>query len=384
MQPHKIALVCDWSAPQIGGIEAYIGDLARELRAHGHEPHILTLTAGPDHIDGVRVHRLDLRRIPRWNVVGDPRALSRVRAICERERFDVIHGHSLHSPLAHIAMYVARQLRVPGVLTQHSALGPRATWALRALDRRLGWAAWPTVITAVSSVAAHRTRAAAGRDDVHVVHAGLDLSRWTRQRAASSVALQVVSVSRLFAHKRVDDLLHAIPRVLAAVAPSPRFVIVGDGPERARLERLAAHLGVAAAVSFTGALPRTEVARVLEQSHVFVLPNPDEAFGISALEARALGLPVVARSQSGACDLIEHGRHGYLCPTIDDMAHAITRLCVDEVQRRAMARHARTGLAPFGWGHALQRHLDIYRLATAATSAHAERSAPPSRDSVAR
>lgn len=364
MRPLKVLLACDWFAPQIGGIESHIADLARELHRRGHAVHVLTSTGGPAELDGVRVHRLDVQRIPRWNVVLDPRTVRHVRALCERERFDLVHGHSLQSPLAHVAMYAARRLLIPSVLTQHSVLGTGATRLLRGLGGPLAWASWPTVMTAVSSVAARRASVAAGRH-VHVLHTGIDLSTWSRRRSVGEGPTTVVSVTRLFAHKHTDELLHAIRRVLQLVEPARelRFVIVGDGPERATLERLSRRLGIASSTAFLGALPRAGVARVLERSHVFVLPNPDEAFGIAALEARALGLPVVARAQSGARDLIEDGRHGYLCETVDDMALSIATLCTNAVVRHSMSRHASEGLDAFGWGSAMARHLEIYKLA---------------------
>jgi glycogen synthase len=350
----KLAFVCDWFWPQVGGIENHIGDLARELAIRGHEVHVITSTPGPA---APRVHRLALLRVPRWHVVADPRVLAALRSLFARERFAVVHAHSLQSVLSHAAMYVARELGIASVLTQHSVLGPRATFGFRALAVQTGWSTWPTVITAVSSVAARRTGIAARRDDVRVVHTGLDLAQWARQPPARGPA-RVACVTRLVAHKHTEDLLHAIARV-----PDASFVIVGEGPERGRLERLAAQLGITARTVFAGLVPRTAIAGLLARSHVFVLPNAAEAFGIAALEARAVGLPVVARRQSGARDLIEHGVHGLLCETVDDMATAIAELCRDDVMRHAMARRARDGIERFGWPAAIERQLAIYQLA---------------------
>jgi glycosyltransferase involved in cell wall biosynthesis len=369
MERLKVALACDWYAPQLGGIENHIRDLANELRARGHEPHVITSTPGPCQLDGVPVHRLGLARLPKWRVVGDLETIARVREICRRERFDVVHGHSLQSPLAHVAMYVAHGMATPSVMTQHSMLGPRPTALLRWLDRRVGWSSWPTLMTAVSSEAADRARAAMLRADVHVLHTGIALSGWTGRPAPSAGPIRVVCVTRLYAHKRTDELLRTIPHVLASSRHGRElgFVIVGDGPERRKLERLARRLGIAENISLVGELARREVAEVVARSHVFVLPNPDEAFGIAALEARALGVPVVARSSSGARDLVAHHRDGLLCDTVDDMARAITRLCDDEVLRATLSRQARSGLERFGWGQAMDRHLEIYRRALAPT-----------------
>src|SRR6476646_4164424 len=95
----RIALVCDWFAPRVGGIESHLVDLAAHLRAAGHEPQILTATPGPAQLDGVRVHRLAQSRLPGWNVIWEPSTVEHVRRILLRERFDLVHGHSLYSPL---------------------------------------------------------------------------------------------------------------------------------------------------------------------------------------------------------------------------------------------------------------------------------------------
>jgi glycosyltransferase involved in cell wall biosynthesis len=358
----KIGLVCDWFTPQIGGIENHISDLAKQLRVRGHTPHVITSTPGPSELDGIAVHRLDVTRLPGWRVVGDVRTSRRVREICEAEGFDLLHGHSFQSPLAHVATYVSRDLAIPSLLTQHTLLAPPPATVLRWLDRTIGWAAWPTMITGVSSAVAEQARVVTGRQDMHVLHTGLDLAAWTRQHTPSSRETVVLCVTRFYAHKHADELIRAIPRVLASSRDpgALRFVMVGDGPERARLERLAQRLGVAGVTEFTGAIRRRDVADLLEQAHVFVVPNPAEAFGIVALEARAKGLPVVARSSSGTRDVIEHERHGLLCDTIDDMARSIARLCDDPELRAAISGRALDGLEQFGWNHAIERHLALY------------------------
>jgi glycosyltransferase involved in cell wall biosynthesis len=358
----KIGLVCDWFTPQIGGIENHISDLAKQLRVRGHAPQVITSTPGPSELEGIPVHRLDVARLPGWRVIGDVRASRRVREICEAAGFDLVHGHSFQSPLAHVAMHVSRELAIPSLLTQHTLLAPAPATVLRWLDRSIGWAAWPTIITGVSSAVADQARVVAGRHDVRVLHTGLDLAAWSRQRTPISRETVVLCVTRFYAHKHADELVHAIPRVLASsrCPGALRFVMVGEGPQRRRLERLARRLGVAGVTEFTGASPRRDVADLLERAHVFVVPNPAEAFGIVALEARAKGLPVVARSSSGTCDVIEHERHGLLCDTIDDMARSIARLCDDPRLREAISERAPEGLEQFGWNHAIERHLALY------------------------
>mgnify|MGYP000060595927 CR=1 FL=1 len=118
----KIALVCDWYAPQIGGIEAQIHGLARGLAARGYAPVVITTTPGPTTVEGVPVRRLGLARLARWNLAIDPRATATVARVLTDERAALVHAHSLQSPLAHAAVRAARALGLPCVWTQHSLL----------------------------------------------------------------------------------------------------------------------------------------------------------------------------------------------------------------------------------------------------------------------
>src|SRR3954447_6599029 len=120
----KIALVCDWYAPRVGGIESYLRDLGRHLRGQGHLAHVITATPGPAHVEGLRVHRLAQTRLPGWDVIWSPSTVAEGRRILVEERFDVVHAHSLYSPLTHVSMYLSHSLGIPGVLTSHSLLSP--------------------------------------------------------------------------------------------------------------------------------------------------------------------------------------------------------------------------------------------------------------------
>jgi glycosyltransferase involved in cell wall biosynthesis len=325
-----------------------------------HDAHVVTTTRGAAACDGT-IHRLDLATLPRRNVVGDARALGRVRALLETERFDIVHAHSFQSPLAHIAMLAARQLAIPGVLTQHTRLAPSAAAWLRWTNRCVGWAAWPTRITAVSSVVSEQLGELTGRDDHVVVHPGIELRDWTRRHPPSTTETVITCVTRMFRHKHPDEFVRAIPRVLEVARTRPlRFVMVGYGPERERLERLARRLEVI--VQFVGPLPhRSDVAAMVARSHIAVVPNPNEAFPSALLEARALGVPVVACRASGARDIITDGEHGLLCGTTDDIGLAIARLCDDPALRASLAARTSVGLERFGWDAAVERHLALYR-----------------------
>ncbi|HZS37015.1 MAG TPA: glycosyltransferase family 4 protein [Polyangia bacterium] len=360
----KIALICDWYAPRVGGIESQLVDLGRELRARGHEPHVITATRGLDEIGGVPVHRLDVPLLPGWDVIRDRSTLPVLERLVERHRFDVLHGHSLYSPLAHAAMRIAERRGLASVMTSHSLIDRAGIVLLRSLNRAGKWGAWPDVLTAVSTVAADEVRAASSRGEVLILPNGLDVRAWAAPPRAARFETEIVSVMRLNRRKRPLDLIRAIPRVIeGGLDGRVRFTVVGDGPLRGAMEREAERLGVRDHVDLVGSRPRHEVRRLLARADVFALPTVREAFGIALLEARAAGLPLVAMRGGGAGDLVEHGREGFLAETPAEFAAQLRRLAGDPSLRVRLGREAPLRLERFGWDAVIARHLDVYQLA---------------------
>lgn len=150
----------------------------------------------------------------------------------------------------------------------------------------------------------------------------------------------VVSVGRLVAVKGHDVAI----RSLARAGGEFRLTIVGDGPERSNLERLAVECGVAEQVIFTGALPPAEVASALERAQIFLqlskttLTGAREGLGLSPIEAAARGLPLVVSNSGGLGETCIDGETGFVVPEDDpDGALAALRsLSSDLTRARAM------------------------------------------------
>jgi phosphatidylinositol alpha-1,6-mannosyltransferase len=139
----------------------------------------------------------------------------------------------------------------------------------------------------------------------------------------------VVCVSRLVARKGQDTLIRAWPRVLAAV-PDATLLLVGGGPDRSRLEQLAAATGVQGSVVFTGPVAWADIPPYLDAADVFAMPTrtrrfgfEPEALGIVTLEASATGLPVVIGDSGGTPDTVRHGETGYLVDPYNPTAVAV-------------------------------------------------------------
>ncbi|MFC7593382.1 glycosyltransferase [Nonomuraea antimicrobica] len=152
-----------------------------------------------------------------------------------------------------------------------------------------------------------------------------------------------MAVGRLAPRKQPVRLLRLLQAARARVpARIPmRATIVGDGPARGQMERFLARHGMSEWVSLPGRHTREQIAKVLESADVFVAPAPRESFGIAALEARAAGVPVVARAQSGVADFVADGTEGLLGRTLGDLARAVARLCSDAALRGSIAAHNR-------------------------------------------
>lgn len=361
-----IALVCDWFSPRVGGVENHLGHLGQELARRGYRVHGITVNPGPPHLDGIPVHRLPLARLPFYNVAFQFRGLDMLAEIFRQERLTVVHSHSICSPLAHGAMAVARRLGLAGVLTNHSLLRGWELPTFASLNRFFGWGRFPDVLTGVSAAVAADTRVATGRQEIQVIPNGIDLAVWRRSGPAPSGEdeIRVVSVMRLNWRKRPLDFVRALAMVKARTRGRKlRFILVGDGPMRRLVELEALRLGVSRELELTGYRPPAGVRALLHEATLFVQPTRTEAFGIALLEARAMGLPVVAMRHGGQPELVAHGRHGLLAGSLSEFAGSIAELVLDDERRRQMAARAREGLEPYDWSVVADRYLAAYQQA---------------------
>jgi glycosyltransferase involved in cell wall biosynthesis len=176
---------------------------------------------------------------------------------------------------------------------------------------------------------------------MRIVHCGIDPARYgTTPRGAPGKRL--VFVGRLAAVKGVPVLLEAFAKVLAA-HPDARLTLVGDGPERPKIEARAGELGLGETVRFAGYLSQDEVTEELARSDLFVLPSFAEGVPVVLMEAMASRLAVVATRIAGIPELVEDGVAGRLVPPgdADALAAAISGLLADPEGRARMAEAGR-------------------------------------------
>ena len=159
----------------------------------------------------------------------------------------------------------------------------------------------------------------------------------------------LLTVARLVPRKGIDTVLRALPPMLERF-PQLQYWIVGDGPARKSLARLAWELGVEQAVQFKISVSDTELPEVYQRAAIFVMPTRAdylafsvEGFGIVYLEASASGLPVVAARSGGATEAVIDNETGLLVPPDDPsaLAEALTCLLNDAAMRQRMGHAGR-------------------------------------------
>lgn len=172
--------------------------------------------------------------------------------------------------------------------------------------------------------------------DMATVHAAAARD-WRAEMAWPAAAIVLGFSGRLARNKGADILLNAVAQLLARGLPV-RLVVVGDGAEMANLQVLARHLGIDAIAHFAGRVPRAFIYGAIKGFDIAAVPSREEGFGLSAIEAMAAEVPVVASRVDALQEVVLDGTTGLLCPAEDAtaMAGALARLVSDAALRRAM------------------------------------------------
>lgn len=238
---------------------------------------------------------------------------------------------------------VARACGARVVYQVHGGALPRQFCAhfrlLEGVLRRAFGLADRIVVLARSELEAYR-RFLPGRPIVLAPNAVACAPLQPREAAASS-ALRLAFIGRLVREKGVQDLLLALA-ALKRDAERPRLTIAGSGPEEARLQRMAADLGLDGAVVFAGPVAGAAKAELLRRSDLFVLPSYAEGLPYALLEGMAAGLPVVVTRVGAIPDLITEGVHGAFVPARDPeaIARVLASLATDRERLARMGRAA--------------------------------------------
>jgi L-malate glycosyltransferase len=341
----KIGITC---YPTYGGSGAVATELGIALAAHGHEVHFITYQQPfrlPSFVPRIFFHEVDVGHYPLFEYPPYDLALAvRMHEVVLSHHLDVLH---VHYAIPHATSgWIAREM-----LRQNSGSDVRLITTLHGTDITLvgqdpSFNAITKFsiersdgLTAVSHFLRQETFEAFGCTGctVEVIHNFIDPDVYDRGRYPAALREQFGDGKRVLIHvsnfrpvKRVRDVVRifaAVRRELPCV-----LVMVGDGPDRTAAEHEARALGVHDATFFLGKLDA--VAPLLAGADLFLLPSQSESFGLSALEALACGVPVVASRAGGLPEVIEDGVTGALCEVGNVGAMATAAIDILHDQRR--------------------------------------------------
>lgn len=372
-------------------ITPWLVELLRRLQAAGHGVEVLTSAyrGSGDHVyAGIPVHRF--RYFPRrWERLTHEEAapdrmrrslVYRLMPVCfvaagmlaawrvnRRERYDLIHVH-WPLPLALLGWAAQRACRAPMVETFY---GVELRWVKSSLAPLRGFIAWAARradrVVAISSYTANELR--------ELVDVPVDVIPYTTALPAPGGAPgagpratpTVLFVGRLVERKGVGHLIEAVARLHPRLGL--RLEVVGDGPERPRLEALARASG-AEAVTFRGKVSAGELQRAYAGADVFVLPSvldargDTEGLGVVLLEAMNEGVPVIASRVGGIVDIVVDGETGVLVPAGDvaALAAALERLVGDPAYAHRLGEAGRARVrSHFTWEAITAQWDAVYR-----------------------
>ncbi|MFC5754648.1 glycosyltransferase family 4 protein [Actinomadura rugatobispora] len=352
----KTLVVTNDFPPRPGGIQAFVHNLAVR-RPPGSVVVYAPAWKGAAEFDAAQP--FPVVRHPTSLMVPEPSVLRRAGEILRSEGCDsVVFGAA--APLGLLAPALRRRgaERLVGLTHGHEA-GWASLPVARGLLRRIGEGVdaltylgeytRSRMARVLSPAAASRMAWLAPGVDEGVFRAGAGGEEMRRRYGLVDRPV-AVCVSRLVPRKGQDALIHAWPRVRKAV-PDAALLLVGGGPYRADLERLAASLGVADSVVFTGSVPWEELPAHYDAGDVFAMPCRTrrrgldvEGLGIVYLEASATGLPVVAGNSGGAPDAVLDGETGVVVEgrSVAAVARALGDLLGDPARARKLGERGRS------------------------------------------
>jgi glycosyltransferase involved in cell wall biosynthesis len=377
-----IYVSADQGVPVYGrkGCSIHVQEGLRALRRQGAEVELLTRRSDgepPSDLKTLRVHLLELVRAE--NQASREQALLAANAEIRRALeqvgpYDLVYER--YSLWSFAAMEYAQDIGVPGLLEVNAPLieeqAKYRTLVDRAGAERVAHRAFgaATALIAVSEeVAAYLDQYPAARGRIYVIPNGVDPNRFPKEQSPSQPGgpgtFTVGFVGSLKPWHGLTVLVEAFAR-LHEHAPESRLLIVGDGPERAKLEAEVSAHGLRDSACFTGAVAPREVPGLLASMDAAVAPYPNlTPFYFSPLkvfEYMAAGLPVIASRVGQLSSLIQDGSNGLLCPPEDPAALAalLDRLRQDPALRARLGRTARAAvIADHSWDLVAQRSLSL-------------------------
>lgn len=327
----KIGIVC---YPTYGGSGVVATELGIGLAKRGHEVHFITYKrpARLTHFhENVFYHEVSDAEYPLFEYPPYDTALtSKLVDVVRYENLDLLHVHYAipHATVAYMAkkILLTEGRYVPTITTLHgtditlvgnnSAFAPVVAFSINKSDG----------VTAVSESLKQQTYDTFDiQNDIKVIYNFIDFERFTKlnkdhfkKAIAPNGERILVHISNFRRVKRVDNVIHIFKKVHERIPC--KLLLIGDGPERANMEKLGRKLGLGEEIRFLG--KQDAVEELLAVSDLFIMPSESESFGLAALEAMACEVPVISSNAGGLPEVNIHGKTGFVSDSddVDSMA----------------------------------------------------------------
>jgi glycosyltransferase involved in cell wall biosynthesis len=329
------------------GAEAVILNMSRTLNENSHSSllGVFSNSANPN----LQLHEAATREgieshlIP-CNGQIDRTVTASIRELVARYGADVVHAHGYKADI--YAYFALRATRTPLISTCHTWYDNNPLVTLYGVADRLILRNYAAVVAVSAEVKQRLLKAGVSQDKIHLVRNGIDLRPFDNAVPSLRNALhadntQIVGlIGRLAIEKGVDTFLNAAAQVLAQ-HPFTKFVVVGEGPDREKLESLIDELKIRDSVSMLGR--RDDMPSVYASLDIMVSASRQEGLPMAILEGMASRLPLIATSVGEVPSVVLDGRTGVLLPPNNTtlLASAIVALLRDTVQRERLGTAAR-------------------------------------------
>lgn len=370
----KVGISC---YPTYGGSGIVATELAMALAEGGDEVHVISYSL-PSRLS-LASSRIFFHEVvtPRYPLFDDypPYSLAlstKMVEVARHNALDVLHVHYA-IPNA-VSAVLARDILAPQPLAVVTTLHGTDVTLVGNDPNYLETTRWginqSDAVTAVSESLRRDTLEQLGiRNSIDVIPNFVDPQRYERtrhlpgaRRWASPGEKILVHISNFRPVKRVLDVVEIFALIRKRMPA--RLLMVGDGPDRGKVERRCRDCGICNDITFIGSLPLVE--EVLVGADLFLLPSESESFGLAALEAMSCEVPVIASDAGGLPEVVVDGETGFLRPVgdVEGMAEAALSLLEDEPRRRAFAQAGRRrAVTVFGQDAVIERYRAVYERA---------------------
>ncbi|KUF43640.1 N-acetyl-alpha-D-glucosaminyl L-malate synthase BshA [Myroides marinus] len=370
----KIAIVC---YPTFGGSGVVATELGLELAKRNHEVHFITYSQ-PVRLallnPNIFYHEVNVPEYPLFHYQPYELALSsKLVDMVKLFKIDVLH---VHYAIPHAyAGYMAKQMlkeqgiNLPMITTLHGTditlVGNHPNYK-SAVSFSINNSDY---VTSVSESLKQSTHCLFGTEkDIHVIPNFIEVKEvdcedtpCKRSAMANKDEVIITHISNFRKVKRIEDVVsvfYGIQKEMPA-----KLMLVGDGPEKERAERQAMELGIYDKIIFFG--NSNEIEHILSYSDLFLLPSETESFGLAALEAMAMGVPVISSNTGGLPEVNEPGVSGYLSNVgdVEDMVVNALKILKDQDTLCKFKEQAREVAKKFSIDKVVPLYEDIYKAA---------------------